>query len=75
MKFRDYWYALPKAERAAFAERCETTVGYLNLVASNNAKAGEGLAMRIERESGGQVPVEEIRPDAPWEVVRGKVAA
>lgn len=75
--FRDYWYSLkPGAEREAFATRCESTVGYLNLVASGNATAGESLAIRIERESGAAVRVEVIRPDVDWKVIRaGNTAA
>jgi len=71
MRFRDYFYALDFAARAAFAGRCGTSVGYLSLVISGHRAAGETLALRIERESAGAVRVEELRPDVPWEVVRG----
>lgn len=72
MNFREFWYGIPKPDRAVFAERCNSTEGYLNLLASGHGKAGESLAMRIERESAGQVLVETTRPDAPWSVVRGR---
>jgi len=74
--FHDYWYSLkPGAEREEFASRCESTVGYLNLVASGNAKAGESLAIRIERESNRAVLVETLRPDVDWRVIRNSRAA
>lgn len=70
MKFRDYWLSMkPGAEREDFARRCGTSVGYLNLVASGNATAGEGLAINIERESK-VCRVEDIRPDVDWAVIR-----
>lgn len=74
--FRDYWYSLkPGAEREDFASRCDSTVGYLNLVASGHAKAGEALAIRIERESNRAVLVESLRPDVDWAVIRNSTAA
>ncbi len=33
------------------------------------------LAIAIERETGGQVTVEELRPDVDWAVIRGKPPA
>lgn len=69
--FRDYWLSMkPGPEREDFAKRCGSSVGYLNLVASGNARAGEGLAINIERESAGKVPVETTRPDVDWAVIR-----
>lgn len=74
--FHEYWYSLkPGAEREDFASRCESTVGYLNLVASGHAKAGESLAIRIERESNSAVRVEVLRPDVDWHVIRNSSVA
>lgn len=76
MTFRDFWLSIPTgAPRADFASRCGSTVGYLSLVASGHKKAGESLALNIERESNGAVPVETLRPDVAWHVIRGKPAA
>lgn len=75
MNFRDYWLAIPPGDaRTAFATRCRSTVGYFNLIASGHKKAGESLALNIERESGGAVTVETLRPDVDWGVIRGKPA-
>ncbi|HEY1181073.1 MAG TPA: YdaS family helix-turn-helix protein [Rhodocyclaceae bacterium] len=34
-------------------------------------RVSEKQALRIERESCGRVRVEELRPDVPWDVIRG----
>lgn len=71
--FRDYWLSMkPGVAREEFALRCGSTVGYLNLVSSGNAKPGEKLAINIERETGGTVPVEQMRPDVDWAVIRAR---
>ena len=75
MQFRDYYYGLAVCERPAFAASVGSTVGYLNLVAGGHAKPGESLCMRIERATDRRVAVEELRPDVPWDVIRGKPAA
>jgi DNA-binding transcriptional regulator YdaS (Cro superfamily) len=71
MEFRDFYYAIPVKDRPAFAGRVDSTVGYLNLLASGHKNCGEALAMRIERESNGKVRVESLCPSAPWDVIRG----
>ena len=71
MEFRDFYYSIPVKDRPAFAEQVESTVGYLNLLASGHKNCGEALAMRIERASSGQVRVEKLCPGAPWDVIRG----
>lgn len=72
MDFRAYWYQQlrPGAPRTDFARRVESTAGYLNLVASGNARPGEALCIRIERETAGAVRCEDLRDDVPWHVVR-----
>lgn len=50
------------SERAAFAVRCGTTFKHLQNVVYGRPCAPE-LAIAIERESGGQVRCEGIRPD------------
>ncbi len=75
MDFKPYWRALEAEQRRDFAKRCETSVGYLELVATGHRKMSGDLALLVERESGGDVPVETTRPQAAWEVVRGKPQA
>lgn len=66
--------AMDPDEREAFATRCRTTVGYLRKARSKGQLLGEALCMRIERESGRRLRVEQLRPDVPWEVVRATQA-
>lgn len=62
---------MSRLDREAFAKAVGSTVGYLMLVSSENATPGESLAINIERETEGKVPVEVTRPDVDWAVVRG----
>lgn len=63
------------SSRGAFAERCGTTLKYLRMVAYGAKTIGESLALNIERESGGAVRVETLRPDVPWHVISDRAAA
>lgn len=57
--------------RTDFASRCGTTLGQLYQVAYSARRAGESLAINIERESGGAVRCEDLRPDVDWSYLRG----
>lgn len=71
MKLRNYLEDLPDLKaKEAFAKRCETTWGFLKLVAYGHRRAGESLAINIDRESAGQVTCEELRPDVDWAYLR-----
>lgn len=75
--FKDFWLGLTVADRQRFATACDTTPGYIRLILASNGrrKFGESLAMKIERETGRRFTVEQLRPDVPWEVVRGRPRA
>ena len=71
MKLRNYLKQLNTKEALRdFARRCETTVGQLKQVAGKHRRAGESLAINIERESAGAVKCEELRPDVDWAYLR-----
>lgn len=61
-----------KGEEAkqAFARRCGTTVNHLRAIAYGAKPCGESLAINLERESEGNVKVEELCPGVDWAVVR-----
>lgn len=69
-----YLNSLDAAGREEFATRCETSVGYLRKAVSIGQRIGEGLCIAIERESGGAVRCETIRPDVDWAFLRGTAA-
>ena len=69
-KFKPFFMGLPVAEREAFAKRCGTSRGHLTNIAYGKPCA-ESLAINIERESGGAVRCEDIRPDVDWAYLRG----
>ena len=70
-KLRAYLNSLPTDEQTAFATRCGTSVGYLRKAISKGQKLGESTVIAIDRESGGEVPCECLRPDVDWAYLRG----
>lgn len=66
----DYLNGLTLEQQAAFAKRCETSVGYLRKAASRGQKLGGDLCINIERESARAVICEQLRPDADWAYLR-----
>lgn len=69
-KLRDYLGTLSSEEREAFAERCGTSVNYLQKAISAKSLLGPNYAIAIERESGGVLRVEDLRPDVDWQYLR-----
>lgn len=67
---RAYLMSLPLPVRTAFAVRCGTTLGYLRKAIHVGNKLGGDLAVAIDRESGGAVRCEVLRPDIDWTYVR-----
>lgn len=70
MDFKFFYSSMGSDERDAFAARCLTTSGHLRNVVYGKT-CGEKLAISIERESGGVVRCEDLRPDVDWAYLRG----
>lgn len=71
MDFHAFWTQLPTPDRRKFAERVGASPVYLNHCAFDpKRRIGESLAIAIDRESGGAVTVEEMRPDVDWAYIR-----
>ena len=70
MHLKDFLKSLKKEQREDFALRCRTSHGQLQQVALGNRRAGESLAIDIERESHGIVRCEDLRPDVDWAYIR-----
>ena len=66
----EYLNSLPAADQAAFAKRCGTTVGYLRKAVSVGQRLRAEVCINIERESGGRVRCEALRPEVDWEYLR-----
>jgi len=62
--------SLPKDEQINFAERCDTSVGYLRKAVSAKQQLGGTLCINIERESKGAVRCEDLLPGADWAFIR-----
>lgn len=76
MDFRTYWLSMSVADRKAFAARCGCSANYLNLYAHGlKPRLGEAIAIAIDRESGGKVRCEDLRPDVDWAYLRGTASA
>jgi len=71
MNLREYIKPLKKSERERFASRCGTSLGQIKQVAYGHRRASPSLSVSIERESGGAVSCEEMRPDIDWAYLRG----
>jgi DNA-binding transcriptional regulator YdaS (Cro superfamily) len=63
---RSYLKSLDPGSQAVFCARCGTSLRYLKKVMYGRKRLGDGLAVAIERESGGAVTCESLRPDLPW---------
>lgn len=70
MELSEYIKELSRAELEDFAARCGTTIGQMRQV-SYGRRAGESLAINIDRETCGAVPCETLRPDVDWSYIRG----
>lgn len=71
-KLRAYLNGLTPDDQSAFAKRCGTSIGYLRKAISKGQKLGESTVIAIDRESGGGVPCESLRPDVDWAYLRGR---
>ena len=71
MTLKTHLLSMPVSERIAFAKRCGTTYAHLRNVAYELKPCGESLAVNVERESGGVVRCESLRPDVDWAYLRG----
>ena len=75
MNLKAYLRTLTAEDRASFAARCGASLTHIKFVAYGAKNLSCELAINIERESGGVVRVEDLRPDADWRVIRGTKAA
>jgi len=73
-KLRTYLNERSVAEQIAFAIGCGTKLGYFRKALSAKQKFSEGLCMRIEAQSDGQVRCEDLRPDLDWTFLRASQA-
>lgn len=71
MDLKTYFLGLPVDQRASFAERCGVAAGHLRNIAYGSRSCTEGVAIAIERESGGAVTCEALCPGTDWAYLRG----
>ncbi|WP_034583164.1 YdaS family helix-turn-helix protein [Acinetobacter sp. HR7] len=69
---KNYLSQLAPNERKAFAKRCKTSLGYLNQIMYGNSKCSASLAIKIDKESGGQVKCDSLCPEADFEYIRNQ---
>ncbi|ABI59728.1 hypothetical protein Neut_1483 [Nitrosomonas eutropha C91] len=70
MELIEYIKKLSISDRNDFAVCCETSFAHLRNIAYGYRRAGELLCINIERESGGLVKCETLRPDVDWGYLR-----
>lgn len=54
--------SMPREEQEAFASACSTTIGYLRKAVHAKEKYRPALCVAIERETGGKVTRQQLRP-------------
>lgn len=74
MTLNEYLKTLGKPEADDFATRCQTSVGFLRLIALGHRRAGYSLAVAIDRESQGAVCCRDLRPDMDWDYIAKKIS-
>lgn len=67
--------SLDRPKQSDFATSCGTSAAYLRKAAYTRQRIGADLCISIERESGGKVRCEELRPDVDWAFIRGTAAS
>lgn len=67
---RTFLNSMTRAEQDEFAARCDTSIGYLRKAISTGERMRESLVINLERESGGVVLCESLRPDVDWAYLR-----
>lgn len=70
MTLSEYLKTMDKDGLEALARRCGTSVGQLKQVAYGNRRASAGLAVSLDRETGGGICCESLRPDIDWAYLR-----
>jgi len=71
---RRYLNGLSVAEQCEFCARAGTTLNYLRKALSTKQRMSVELAIALDRESGGAVPMEAIRPDVDWAYIPRAIA-
>ncbi|MCL2872394.1 MAG: helix-turn-helix domain-containing protein [Betaproteobacteria bacterium] len=74
-KLQKYINSLSVPDQHDFCRRIGTTIGYLRKAFSACGRLGESLCIDIERETGGAVRCEDMRPDVDWGYLRGTAPA
>lgn len=67
MQLKDYLTRMTIKQRMTFAERCGTTGNHLRNISYGQKRASVPLCIALERETGGEVRCEELRPDIDFE--------
>lgn len=65
-----YLNDLASEDQISFAVRCGTSINYLRKACSVGQRLGEKTCINIERESGGVIRCEVLRPDVDWAYLR-----
>ena len=71
-ELKSFLIGLSAQDKDAFAERCSTTVGYLNQIMYGNSKCSASLAIKIDKESNGVVSCDLLCPEADFDYVRNQ---
>jgi DNA-binding transcriptional regulator YdaS (Cro superfamily) len=72
IELKNYLSQLTPSERKVFANRCKTSIGYLNQIMYGNSKCSASLAIKIDKESNGKVSCDLLCPDVDFKYIRNQ---
>ncbi|WP_372822178.1 transcriptional regulator [Pseudomonas parafulva] len=70
MTLSEYLKTMDSEGLDTLARSCGTSAGQLKQVAYGNRRASAGLAVNLDRETGGEILCESLRPDIDWGYLR-----
>ena len=68
MKFKTYFFGLPKSERKLFAENVGTSVGHLTNFSYGYTRLAPVTCAAIEKKTSNAITRKDLRPDDFWKI-------
>lgn len=71
---RSYFLGLSANERVEYAQKCQTTVGFITQIYLGNSPCNPTLAIELDKHSGGLVKCDELSPVTDFDYLRQQVS-
>lgn len=73
MKLREYFDKHPETSQKMLAEQIGSTQELISMIATEKRKPSIEKCILIEEATGGEVSVEELRPDISWDKMKNNL--